>query len=72
MVELYSRLKYVIDALEKGWAKGLAGPGLGQGGQKPALNPDLWERLLDLCRVHKSEPPLGQGPRLQPLQQPLR
>ncbi len=52
IVDLYSDSKYVIDALEKGWAKSW---------QKnnwrrktgPALNPDLWETLLDLCQTHQ-------------------
>ena len=52
-VELYSDSKYVIDALEKGWAKGWQARGWVKADKKPALNPDLWERLLDLCRVHK-------------------
>ena len=53
VVELYSDSKYVIDALEKGWAKGWQARGWVKADKKPALNPDLWERLLDLCRVHK-------------------
>ena len=43
IVELYSDSKYVIDALEKGWAWGW---------KKPALNPDLWEELLQLTMKH--------------------
>ena len=52
-VELYSDSKYVIDALEKGWAKGWRARGWVKGDKKPALNPDLWERLLELCQYHK-------------------
>ena len=37
----------------EGLGQGLAGPGLGEGGQEAALNPDLWERLLDLCEKHQ-------------------
>ena len=51
-VELYSDSKYVIDALEKGWARGWRRRGWVKGDKKPALNPDLWERLLDLCAYH--------------------
>ena len=51
-VELYSDSKYVIDALEKGWAKGWQARGWVKGDKKPALNPDLWERLLSLCGAH--------------------
>ena len=51
-VELWSDSKYVIDALEKGWAKGWRARGWVKSDKKPALNPDLWERLLDLCDTH--------------------
>ena len=49
VVELYSDSKYVIDALEKGWARGWKARGWIKSDKKPALNPDLWERLLELC-----------------------
>ena len=52
-VELYSDSKYVIDALEKGWAKSWRAKGWIKGDKKPALNPDLWERLLELCETHQ-------------------
>lgn len=52
VVELYSDSKYVIDALEKGWARSWEARGWVKGDKKPALNPDLWERLLELCRRH--------------------
>ena len=51
-VELWSDSKYVIDALEKGWAKSWRTKGWVKSDKKPALNPDLWERLLDLCEIH--------------------
>ena len=51
-VELYSDSKYVIDALTKGWAKGWRERGWVKSDKKPALNPDLWETLLDLCEIH--------------------
>ena len=51
-VELYSDSKYVIDALTKGWAKGWRARGWVKSDKKPALNPDLWETLLDLCEIH--------------------
>ena len=53
IVELYSDSKYVIDALEKGWALGWKKRGWVKSDKKPALNPDLWERLLELCGVHQ-------------------
>ena len=52
LVDLYSDSKYVIDALEKGWAKGWRARGWVKADKKPALNPDLWERLLELCETH--------------------
>ena len=51
-VELYSDSKYVVDALEKGWAKGWKARGWKKADKKPALNPDLWDRLLSLTEVH--------------------
>ena len=52
IVELYSDSKYVIDGLGKGWAKGWRARGWVKSDKKPALNPDLWGRLLDLCEIH--------------------
>ena len=52
-VELYSDSKYVIDALEQGWAKSWRARGWRRADKKPALNPDLWERLLALCETHE-------------------
>ena len=51
-VELYSDSKYVIDALEKGWARGWKARGWVKADKKPALNPDLWDKLLALCERH--------------------
>ena len=53
VVELYSDSKYVIDGLEKGWAKGWRARGWVKSDKKPALNPDLWERLLALTDRHE-------------------
>lgn len=50
-VDLYSDSKYVIDALEKGWAKSWKKNGW-QRKTGPALNPDLWDQLLTLCEKH--------------------
>lgn len=52
-VELYSDSKYVVDALSKGWAESWRARGWKKADKKPALNPDLWERLLELCSVHE-------------------
>ena len=53
IVELYSDSKYVIDALEKGWAWGWKKRGWIKSDKKPALNPDLWEELLQLVQRHE-------------------
>lgn len=52
IVELYSDSKYVVDALQKGWAREWRARGWLKPDKKPALNSDLWERVLDLCRMH--------------------
>ena len=51
-VDLYSDSKYIIDALTLGWAKSWQAKGWRKPDKKPALNPDLWERLLELCDTH--------------------
>jgi len=53
IVELYSDSKYVIDALQKGWAKSWQKRGWIKSDKKPALNPDLWEQLLTLASKHE-------------------
>ena len=53
IVELYSDSKYVIDALEKGWAVGWQKRGWKKADKTPALNTDLWETLLKLCQLHQ-------------------
>lgn len=52
IVELWSDSKYVIDGLEKGWARGWQKRGWIKSDKKPALNPDLWGRLLELESLH--------------------
>jgi len=53
IVELYSDSKYVIDGLEKGWAESWKRKGWIKSDKKPALNPDLWEKLLELTGKHQ-------------------
>ena len=52
VVDLWSDSKYVIDGLEKGWARGWKKRGWVKSDKKPALNPDLWDRLLALEEIH--------------------
>jgi len=51
-VTLTSDSKYVCDGMGKGWAAGWRKRGWKKADNSPALNPDLWERLLQLCEVH--------------------
>ena len=53
IVELYSDSKYVIDGLSKGWAESWRKNGWRKADKKPALNPDLWEQLLNLISKHQ-------------------
>ena len=61
-VELWSDSKYVIDALEKGWARSWQRRGWVKGDKKPALNPDLWEELLALTDRHTVRCHCVKGP----------
>ena len=52
-VTLTSDSKYVIDALKLGWAEGWRRRGWKKADNSPALNADLWERLLALTEQHR-------------------
>ena len=52
-VTLTSDSKYLVDAIEKGWAVSWREKGWRRADKSPALNPDLWERLLELLEIHK-------------------
>jgi ribonuclease HI len=51
-VSLYSDSAYVVNGISKGWAKSWRRNGWKKSNGEPALNPDLWEKLLALCRKH--------------------
>jgi ribonuclease HI len=51
-VALYSDSRYVVDGMTKGWAKKWQANGWRKSDGQPALNIDLWERLLTLCERH--------------------
>ena len=53
IVELWSDSKYVTDALSKGWARSWKAKGWIKADKKPALNVDLWEKLLELADTHQ-------------------
>ncbi len=52
-VILQTDSKYVVDGIEKGWAASWRKRGWVKSDKKPALNPDLWGRLLDLLEIHE-------------------
>ena len=54
-VVLTSDSKYVIDALSLGWAEKWKQNGWMRNKKDAALNPDLWERLLQLTTTHEME-----------------
>ena len=54
-VRLVTDSKYVADGISKGWAVSWRKNGWRKADKKPALNPDLWEKLLDLLEVHEVE-----------------
>jgi ribonuclease HI len=52
-VVVVSDSRYVVDAMEKGWAKKWRAQGWMRNKKGKALNPDLWAKLLDLCAFHR-------------------
>ena len=51
-VTVYSDSRYVVDAIEKGWAKRWQANGWMRNKRERAVNPDLWERLLTALEKH--------------------
>lgn len=51
-VTVYSDSKYVVDAVNKGWARRWRANGWRRNKREKAENPDLWARLLDLIETH--------------------
>lgn len=54
-VTLYSDSQYLVDAMMKGWAARWRANGWRRNKRERAVNPDLWERLLDLSSRHRVE-----------------
>ena len=50
-VDLYTDSQYVVNAIEKGWARKWQANGWMRNKKDKALNPDLWQRLLDWFRA---------------------
>ena len=51
-VVLTTDSRYVVDSVTKGWVYGWKKKGWIKSDKKPALNVDLWERLLPLLEKH--------------------
>lgn len=51
-VTLYADSRYVVDGIEKGWARKWKGDGWMRNKKERALNPDLWDELLRLTDQH--------------------
>ena len=54
-VRLVTDSRYVADGIGKGWAASWRKNGWRKADKKPALNADLWERLLRLTELHTVE-----------------
>lgn len=44
--------QYLVNGMTKGWAKSWKKNGWIKSDKKPALNSDLWEKLLELDEIH--------------------
>ena len=51
-VTLYSDSKYLVDAINLGWAASWKQNGWRKADKKSALNIDLWEEILKLFEIH--------------------
>ncbi len=54
-VTLYSDTEYLVKAMSAGWAQRWRANGWKRNKREKALNPDLWERLLQLCEHQEVE-----------------
>jgi ribonuclease HI len=52
-VTLVSDSQYLVNAIEKGWARSWQAKGWKRKDGNKAINPDLWEKVLKLCEVHQ-------------------
>lgn len=51
-VTLYSDSKYLVDAFTLGWVEDWERQNFRRGRTSEVKNPDLWEDLIRLCRIH--------------------
>ena len=54
-VTIYSDSRYIVDAVNKGWARRWKANGWRRNKKDKAVNPDLWDRLLTLLDTHDTE-----------------
>ena len=54
-VRLHSDSQYLVSAMTEGWARRWQANGWKRNRHEKAVNPDLWERLLQLCKTHEVE-----------------
>lgn len=54
-VRLHTDSSYIVNAMKQGWAVRWQANGWKRNKKDYAENPDLWERLLALCKVHTVE-----------------
>jgi ribonuclease HI len=52
-IVLHSDSRYVVNGIEKGWAKKWRSNGWMRTPEEPALNADLWSKLLEECARHR-------------------
>ncbi|MEO5356854.1 MAG: ribonuclease HI [Nitrospirae bacterium YQR-1] len=53
-VNIYSDSRLLVDAMTKGWVQSWKKRGWRKADGKPALNSDLWEKLLSLTLIHEA------------------
>lgn len=51
-VTMVTDSQYVVNGIEKGWARRWKANGWMRNRKEPAINPDLWERLLTAIEKH--------------------
>ncbi len=52
-INIFTDSKYLCDGINKGWAENWRKNNWKKSDNKPAINPDLWEKLLDLLKNHE-------------------
>ncbi len=52
-ITLFTDSQYVVNGINKGWARRWRQQGWMRNKTEKAVNPDLWELLLNLCECHQ-------------------